>query len=554
MSKRSDVVDQEGASKVHHGLERRSFLKMAAGAAIGAGTTSTASSETKFEAGSVTELTDYRAQEVVKPLGNGESPALQFQANPGGTGALLDKLWAADGGSPFHSNEIGIDPWTEPIPTDATEIAFLPVHRLAALIRQRKISSVELTEIYLERMKRFDPILFCTVTVLEDRAYEEARRADSELQQGRWKGPLHGIPWGVKDLFSVTGAPTTWGSEDFKDRVIDEDAELVVRLREAGAVLIAKLATGEFARGDNWYRGETRNAWNPDQGSSGSSAGPGSATAAGLVGFSIGTETQGSIVGPSRRGGLSALRPTFGRISRHGGMVLSWSMDKPGPMCRSSKDCAIVFNAIHGSDEKDPSTLTAPFRFTENPDLSEMKIGFMSDAPESFLAKLRELGANPQPMQSLPEGGSNALGVESSAAFDFYVAPGGKLEAVPESADGEEARPPRFHGGRAISALDFVQSQRRRRILMQEMAEAMEGFDMFVTGSGETRLTNQTGHPAAVLPFDFGDSNEDDEFEHEQPICTTIIGNLFADDKILSVSHLYQSVTDWHQRHPPGLR
>ena len=223
-------------------------------------------------------------------------------------------------------------------------------------------------------------------------------------------------------------------------------------------------------------------------------------------------------------------------------------------MCRSSKDCAIVFNAIHGSDEKDPSTLTAPFRFTENPDLSEMKIGFMSDAPESFLAKLRELGANPQPMQSLPEGDSNALGVESSAAFDFYVAPGGKLEAVPESADGEEARPPRFHGGRAISALDFVQSQRRRRILMQEMAEAMEGFDMFVTGSGETRLTNQTGHPAAVLPFDFGDSNEEDEFEHEQPICTTIIGNLFADDKILSVSHLYQSVTDWHQRHPPGLR
>ncbi|MBH15916.1 MAG: hypothetical protein CME30_01370 [Gemmatimonadetes bacterium] len=251
--------------------------------------------------------------------------------------------------------------------------------------------------------------------------------------------------------------------------------------------------------------------------------------------------------------GLSALRPTFGRISRHGGMVLSWSMDKPGPMCRSIKDCALVFNAIHGSDEKDPSTLTAPFRFQENPDLSSMTIGYTLDAPETFLDKLRELGASPKPMPNLPEGGSNALGVESSAAFDFYVAPNGELEEVPEPEEGEEARTPRFHGGRSISALDFVQSQRRRRILMQEMEETMEGFDMFVTGSGETRLTNQTGHPAVVLPFDFGDSNGDDEFDHEQPICTTIIGNLFADDKILSVSHLYQSVTDWHQRHPPGL-
>ncbi len=553
MSKRSDMVDQEEVSKVHQGLERRSFLKMAAGVAIGAGTTSTASSETNFEGDSAVALTDHRVQEMVKPLGNGESPALQFQAHPGGTGALLDKLWAADGRSSLHSNEIGIDPWIGSLPTNPAEIAFLPVDRLAALIRQRKISSVELTEIYLDRMKKFDPTLLCAVTILEDRAYREARNADLELQRGQWRGPLHGIPWGVKDLFSVTGAPTTWGSEDFKNQVIDEDAELVVRLRKAGAVLIAKLATGRFAAGDNWYRGETRNAWNTNQGSSGSSAGPGSATAAGLVGFSIGTETQGSIVGPSRRGGLSALRPTFGRVSRHGGMVLSWSMDKPGPMCRSIKDCALVFNAIHGSDEKDPSTLTAPFRFQENPDISSMAIGYTPDAPQAFLDKLQELGANPKPMSSLPEGRSNALSVESSAAFDFYVAPNGELEEVPQPPEGEEVRVPRFHGGRSISALEFVQSQRRRRILMQEMAEAMEGFDMFVTGSGETRLTNQTGHPAAVLPFDFGDSNNEDEFQHEQPICTTIIGNLFADDKILSVSHLYQSVTDWHQRHPPGL-
>ncbi|MBI70159.1 MAG: amidase [Gemmatimonadetes bacterium] len=533
-------------------LQRRSFLKMAAGVGLGVGAVSRESTNSNINK-AVPNLEDRIFQEALSPLGNGESPCLQFQANPGGTGALLDRLWKEDGGSPSQISEIGIDPWTGPLPTNPAEIAFLPVDRLAALIRQRKISSVELTEIYLDRMKKFDPTLLCAVTILEDRAYNEAKKADRELQRGQWRGPLHGIPWGVKDLFSVTGAPTTWGSEDFKNQVIDEDAELVVRLRQAGAVLIAKLATGRFAAGDNWYRGETRNAWNTNQGSSGSSAGPGSATAAGLVGFSIGTETQGSIVGPSRRGGLSALRPTFGRVSRHGGMVLSWSMDKPGPMCRSIKDCALVFNAIHGSDEKDPSTLTAPFRFQENPDIASMAIGYTPDAPQAFLDKLQELGANPKPMTNLPEGRSNALSVESSAAFDFYVAPDGELEEVPQSPEGEEARVPRFHGGRSISALEFVQSQRRRRILMQEMAEAMEGFDMFVTGSGETRLTNQTGHPAVVLPFDFGDSNSEDDFDHEQPICTTIIGNLFADDKILSVSHLYQSVTDWHQRHPPGL-
>ena len=427
---------------------------------------------------------------------------------------------------------------------------FFPRNRLGALIRDRKITSAELTDIYLERMKKYDPILHCAVTILEDRARTEAKESDAELRAGRWRGPLHGVPWGVKDLFSVTGARTTWGSGAFENRMIDEDSELVVRLRAAGAVLIAKLATGEFARGANWYRGQTRNAWNTEQSSSGSSAGPGSATAAGLVGFSIGTETRGSIVGPSRRGGLSALRPTFGRISRHGGMVLAWSMDKPGPMCRSSEDCAIVFNAIHGSDPKDPATLTAPFRFERRPDLSRMRIGYTEDAPETFVAKLRELGVDPKPMAELPESGSSGLGVESSAAFDFHVAPGGVLKPVPEPAEGEEARTPRFHGGRSVLALDFMQGLRRRRILMQEMAKAMEGFDMFVSGSGETGLTNETGHPAAVLPYDFGDSNTEDEFDHEQPICTTIIGDLFADDKILSVAHAYQSVTDWHQRHP----
>jgi Asp-tRNA(Asn)/Glu-tRNA(Gln) amidotransferase A subunit family amidase len=329
--------------------------------------------------------------------------------------------------------------------------------------------------------------------------------------------------------------------------VIDEDAEVVRRLRDAGAVLIAKLSTGEFARGDQWYRGRTKNPWNVEQGSSGSSAGPASATAAGCVAFGIGSETQGSITSPARRCGLSGLRPTFGRISRHGGMVLSWSMDKVGPLCRTVEDCALVFQAIHGADEKDPSTLTTPFRFQRAPDLSAYRIGFDEGAPEAFIEGLRALGADPQPMAELPRGSSNALNVESSAAFDFHIAPILEAEAAepePEVEEEQEGRRRgRFRGGREVLALDFVQSQRRRHILMKDMAEAMEGVDMFVSGRGQVGLTNQTGHPAVVVPYDFGGDNP-------QPLTTTIIGDLFADDKILSVAHAYQASTDWHLRRP----
>ena len=466
------------------------------------------------------------------PLGNGEPPAMQFQAYPGGNGALLEKLWAENGGTLFERDPIEIEPWDGPLPATEEEVAFLPVHRLAALIRDRHISPTELTEIYVERLKRYDPILLCAVTILEGRGREEAEQAEADLRAGNWRGPLHGIPWGVKDLFSTRGAPTKWGSEDFQEQVIDVDAEVVVRMREAGAVLIAKLATGRFAAGDNWFRGRTKNPWNTEQGSSGSSAGPASATAAGCVAFGIGTETQGSIVSPARRCGLSALRPTFGRISRHGGMVLSWTMDKVGPLCRTIEDCALVFNAIHGSDEKDPATLTAPFRFEHDPDLSALRIGYTDDAPEGFVDTLRALGA---------------------AAFDFYVTSRPQPEEPPEpqpQEGGGRRRRPRFTGGREVLALDYVQSQRRRYLLMKEMAAAMDGFDMFVTGSGEVRLTNQTGNPAAILPYDFR-SVED---RPEQPICTTILGALFADDKILSVAHAYQNATEWHRRHPgPGV-
>jgi Asp-tRNA(Asn)/Glu-tRNA(Gln) amidotransferase A subunit family amidase len=393
---------------------------------------------------------------------------------------------------------------------------------------------------------------------MEGQAREAAQQADAEIRAGRYRGPLHGLPWGVKDLFSTRGVRTTWGSSDFESRIIDEDAEVVVRLREAGAILIAKLATGLFAQGDQWYRGQTKNPWNPEQGSSGSSAGPASATAAGCVAFAIGTETQGSIVSPARRCSVSALRPTFGRVSRQGAMVLAWSMDKAGPMARSVEDCALVFNAIHGASDLDPATVTAPFRFDRNLDLAKVRIGYDDQAPQDFLATLRQLGADPVPVGQRPDSrGVSQLSAESAAAFEAWVdalpplppdsaqaaaaGRGGRGGAGGAGGAGSRGR---FTRGREVSALDFLKSQRRRQILMQEMAGFMEDLDLYVSGSGDVGLTNQTGHPAVVLPYAMT------EGEHPQPATTTLIGALFADDLILSVAHKYQTATDWHTRHP----
>lgn len=545
-------------------VERRGFLKAAAAATTGAlasdalGTPGSPAMSIERDRPATTDAgfaSVPHPQETPRArLGNGEPPALHFQAYPGGTGALLEKLWQEAGGNPFERTEVPIEPWTGPAPSTERELAFLPVHRQAALIRERVVTSEELTSVYLERLKRLDPILLCAVTILEGRAQEEASQADAEIREGGWRGPLHGIPYGLKDLFAASGTRTTWGAADFRTRFTREDSEVARRLRNAGAVLAAKLATGEFARGDRWYRGRTLNPWNLDEGSSGSSAGPGSATAAGCVAFAIGTETQGSIVSPSRRCGLTALRPTFGRVSRYGGMVLSWSMDKTGPMCRSALDCALVFNAIHGADEKDPGSLTTPFHFDPAPEFAALRIGWTEDAPESFLEQLRALGAELRPMPELPDGRSNALGVESAAAFDFHVARNGEPEPLPDDLDeAQRRRRGRFRGGRQVGALEFVQSQRRRLVVMKRMAEVMDDFDMFVSGSGLVGLTNQTGHPAVVVPYDFGVRNPDADTPTEMPLTTTLIGALFADDKLLSVAHAFQQSSDWHQRRPPTL-
>jgi Asp-tRNA(Asn)/Glu-tRNA(Gln) amidotransferase A subunit family amidase len=551
------MSDETGVLKVLGSLERRDFLKAAAAAvAAGAVTPKSLLAEDPGLA-SDPEFVAALAQQSQEgpppvPLGNGEHPALVYQAYPGGTGSLY-RRWFETGVDPFERHGIPIEPWVGSVPGDPTDVAFLPVARLSALIRGRHVSSVELTEIYLERMRRYDPVLMCAVSILEGRAMEEAQQADADLRSGNVRGPLHGIPYGVKDLFTVSGARTTWGSDAFADQRIDEDADIVVRLREAGAVLIAKLATGEFASGDRWFRGQTRNPWNPEEGSSGSSAGPGSATAAAAVAFAIGTETQGSIVSPARRNGLSALRPTFGRVSRYGGMVLSWSMDKAGPMCRTIEDCALVFNEVHGAGENDPASITAPFHFDPNADVSAYKVGYDEDAPEEFLEQLGDMGIQLQEMNEMPRGSSNSLGVESSAAFDFHVSPEGEEpEPIPEGLEPREARRRgRFRRGRDTRALDYVQSQRRRLILMKEMKESMGDFDMFVSGGGHVGLTNQTGHPAAIVQYGFGVRNPDADSPTTMPLTTTLLGDLFADDKILNVAHAFQKTTDWHLRRPP---
>jgi Asp-tRNA(Asn)/Glu-tRNA(Gln) amidotransferase A subunit family amidase len=553
-------------------------------------------------------------QAPLPPLGNGEPVSWTFQPYPGGTGALMEMLINEHGAAAFKRATFTVDPWTGAVPASPDDIAFLPAHRLSALIKAKKITSTQLTRIYLDRIKRLDPTLLCAVTIMEDQAMAEAAKMDAELKAGKYRGPLHGIPYGVKDLFATKGVRTTWGSRDFENRVIDEDAEVVVRLRNAGAVLMAKLATGLFAQGDQWYRGRTNNPWDIRRGSSGSSAGPSSATAAGCVAFGIGTETSGSIVSPSRECGLSALRPTFGRVSRAGGMVLAWSQDRVGPICRTIEDCAMVFNTIHGVDPKDPGTVTTPFHFDPHMKISSMRIGVDEQAPKEFIDKLRELGANLKPIGPRPQlAGGGALGVESAAAFDEYVqmkakelgidvatipepvgrggggrgrgaaadsgvraagAPAGAPAGAAGGAGGGRGDPgnptgmaalTRWTGGRFARGFDFVNGQRRRYILISQMAELLKDYDMYVPGANgfDVGLHAQTGHPCAVVPYKFdsppagrggrgaaADTNAAPVVYNKQPICAVIAGNLYNDDKILSVAHQYQIHTEWHLKHP----
>ena len=530
-------------------------------------------------------------------LGNGEAPALQFMPYPEGTGALMERMVAKHGAKAFTRSPFTVEPWVGAAPSSPEELAFLPAHRISALIKARKITSRQITDIYLDRLEKLNPTLNCVVTLMKDSARAEADAMDKELAAGKYRGPLHGVPYGLKDLFATKNAPTSWGTADFKDQTSDYDAEIVVRLRNAGAVLLAKLSTGLFAQNDWWYGGRTNNPWNLNIGSSGSSAGPGSATAAGVVAFAIGTETQGSIVSPAIRNGISALRPTYGRVSRHGGMVLSWSQDRVGPMCRTAEDCAMVFNVLHGVDPKDASTVTTPFNFDRNIALAKLRIGVDPNAPAELVEKLKALGMVPKSIGARPTVagmGGGGLNAEYAAAFDSYVqrkakefnldlnalptrpatgpganAPFGNTPpARPKGINEGDANPmapadwnPRFVGGRNIRAFDFINNQRRRLMLVQKWGEFMKELDGFIGApNADVGPNAQTGHPCAVLPYKFdvpqfgggprsNDSTPAPAYK-AQPICGVITGNLYNDDIILSVAHQFQRATDFHKRRP----
>lgn len=478
------------------------------------------------------------------PIPNSLSPALVFDPVPPGKTFVREQESIAW--------EI---PEDVPLPDDRTGLAFYTVRELASLVRSRKISCVELTEFFLDRLRTHGDTLEAVITLTEERALRQARKLDRELEEGRWRGPLHGIPYGAKDLFAVEGYKTTWGAEPYREQHIAETATVIRKLDEAGAVLLAKTTLGALAYGDVWYGGMTRNPWNLEQGSSGSSAGSAAATAAGLVPFALGTETLGSIVSPSNRTGTTGLRPTFGRVSRHGAMALSWSMDKVGPLTRSVEDAAIVFDAIRGADGHDRSLYDLPFNYKRRVDLSSLRVGFLASAFEGngynsrrdslTLAKLRELGAEliPVELPDFPAGDIRfLLSTEAAAAFDELTRSGRDDRMVRQSPG---AWPNTFRAHRFTPAVEYIQANRARSRLITRMDSVMQSVDVYVSptyGGNNLLVTNLTGHPSVVLPNGFT--------EEGQPTSITFVGELFGEAELLGVAKRYQQATDFHRRHP----
>ncbi len=439
------------------------------------------------------------------------------------------------------------------------EVAFFTATQLAELIRTKRISSVDLTKMYLSRLKRYGPKLLCVVTLTEELALKQAADADREIRAGKYRGPLHGIPCGIKDLFATKGIKTTWGAEPYQDQMIDYDSTVVERLRDAGAVLVAKLSMGALAQGPKWFGGVTRNPWKVEDsllGSSGSSAGPASATAAGLVGFSIGTETLGSIVSPSSTCGCAGLRPTYGRVSRYGAMGLSWTMDKIGPICRGVEDLAATLSAIYGPDQRDVTVGNAPFNWTPDVPLSKMRIGYLKDEFEGgnnekakaiykdALDALRSAGAKLEPLE-LPPFSTGALliilAAEAATAFDDITRDGRVNQLSGQAA---QDWPNSFRTSRFITAVEYIRAQRARTLLMQKMDQLMESWDVFVSPaprSASLTVTNLTGHPQVCLPCGFIDG---------MPRSIMFTGGLYDEGAPLRVALAYERATNWHTMHP----
>jgi len=495
------------------------------------------------------------------------------------------------------------------VPKNPDLLAFATVRELAELVRARRVSSTALTEMYLERLKRYDAKLKFVVTLTEERALSQAKEADREIASGKYRGPLHGLPWGAKDLLAVKAYPTTWGAGGFEKQVIDEDATVVKRLDEAGAVLVAKLTLGALALGDHWFGGITRNPWNSRQGSSGSSAGPASATAAGCVAFSIGSETLGSISSPSTRCGCTGLRPTFGFVPRTGAMALSWSMDKLGPICRSVEDCALVLDAIYGPDGKDRTVdAHATFNWDANLDWRQLRVGYLKKdfepekeepppqgkekpaTPEeqekiekerkrreafriraaydrryndAALEKLRAMGVNliPVEMPKFPYDAMVAmLESEAAAAFDELTRTG-RDKLLTEQ--GPDDWPNTFRAARFFPAVEYIQASRARRMAMDAVGRVFSEFDVIVTPTSSQQLviTNLTGHPALILPNGFRGADapppastvegaDENVGGSGTAVSLTFLGNLFGENKLLALARAYQEATGFHKLRP----
>ena len=498
---------------------------------------------------------------------------------------------------------------TASAPKNLEDLAFASARELGELVRAKKVSSLALTEMYLGRLRKYDPALKFAVTLTEERALAQAKQADAEIAAGKYRGPLHGLPWGAKDLLATKGYRTTWGAGGFESQRIDEDATVVKRLDQAGAVLVAKLTLGALALGDVWFGGVTRNPWNTNQGSSGSSAGPASATAAGCVAFSIGSETLGSISSPSTRCGCTGLRPSFGLVPRTGAMALSWSMDKLGPICRTVEDCALVLDAIQGPDGLDRTTQPAVFNWDANLNWRKLRVGYLKTEferkpdeqqesakeepaatpdeqkkPEeqkkrrearqaraeydrkyndAALAKLREMGVNLVPVE-MPKFPYDAmvtmLTAESAAAFDELTRTGNdKLLTSQKDYDW----PSTFRAARFIPAVEYIQAARARRMAMDAVSKVFNDFDVIVapTSGEQLVITNLTGHPAVILPNGLRGkdapkppSEEARDFQNAggpgTPTSLTFLGELYGEAKLLAFARGYQEATDFHRQHP----
>jgi Asp-tRNA(Asn)/Glu-tRNA(Gln) amidotransferase A subunit family amidase len=448
------------------------------------------------------------------------------------------------------------------LPINKNELAFYSVLQLASLIKNKKISSVELTQFFIDRIKKWGDTLQCVISITEDIAMQQARAADAEIAAGNYRGPLHGIPYGLKDLFAVKGTKTTWGASVYKDQVIDEDAYVYTKLKEAGAVLVAKFTLGALAQGDWWYGGRTKNPWNQNFGSSGSSAGSTSATVAGLVPFAIGTETLGSIVSPSHTCGATGLRPTFGAVSRSGGMTLCWSLDKTGPICRSAEDAAVVFYYIKGTDGKDPGAVDMPFNYSAKTDIKKLRIGYA----KNFFDRIKDTTANEwKVIKAFEQMGVQLIPVNfpDTAAYPYDIV-GITLASECAAAFDDLTRsnlddqltrqnrndwPNYFRAARFIPAVEYVNAQRHRYLLMKKMQEFFNTVDVVITptyAGSQLAITNLTGHPALCMPTGFT--------RQGLPTSITLLGNLYGEANLISVGRALQLNTEWEEVHPEKFK